>query len=97
VWPFRKSQGDETPLKERLESLERRLRAIETEWLEYEAKVTRVMWRTVKARGKGEPPVDAIEQAQEVAPAAVSGVEAINAAIRAHRRTRVTRLNGDGS
>ena len=53
-WPWKKTEASPSQLEERLEKVERGLRALGSDWLEFEEKVQRKVWRDAK-RSNGAP------------------------------------------
>lgn len=47
---FKRSKSDTAPLEERLEKVERGLRALSDDWEEFHDKVQRAVWRNAKRR-----------------------------------------------
>jgi len=93
---FRRAKSASGPTPEwleRLETVERRLRSIETDWLEFEEKVQRKVWRAAKMRGPDaapEEPADAPREAHNDDPR-LRGLDPVSARIVALRRARVVR------
>jgi hypothetical protein len=54
-WLFRSKSGS-PPVEERLETVERRLRALSDDWEEFHEKVQRAVWRNAKRRDPVESP-----------------------------------------
>jgi hypothetical protein len=91
MWPFKKRQEAPSTLMERLETLERQARSLETDWLEFEDRVKRKVWRDAKRAqrdGEAAPPDDQV--ATPAAPQPM-GQDEISAAIRRRRGVRVVR------
>jgi hypothetical protein len=106
-WLFR-SKSVRPDLEERVEKAERALQSLKTDWLEFEEKVQRAVWRAAKRK----EPVGQIEEetvppeqparyrlGAPRAPATAVGHDPLSEAIRARRGLRVMRdpskLNGE--
>lgn len=47
-WPWKKTEPSPSAFEERLEKVERGLRSLGSDWLEFEEKVQRKVWRDAK-------------------------------------------------
>ena len=91
---FKRSQEPKAPFVERLETVERRLRALDTDWLEFEEKVQRKLWRAAKMKGAEESLPEAREGSQEPdqeLPPELRGRDPVSLKILQLRRARFVR------
>lgn len=91
-WLFRRPVAA-APLVERLETVERGLRSLQTDWLEFEEKVQRKLWRAAKTKALDGPPPEAPEEAPDdpAADPRLRLVDPISARILRQRKQRFVR------
>jgi hypothetical protein len=90
---FRRPPPAPHPLLERLETVERGLRSLNTDWLEFEEKVQRKLWRAAKTRAIDSPPDEPAEEAprREEDDPRLRGLDPVSARIVRLRRARLVR------
>jgi hypothetical protein len=98
MWPFGKRSEAPSDLRERVETLERQARALQTEWLDFEEKVQRKLWRDAKARDRAAPgPDDLVVHPEQPADPMTANLDPTSARIVLMRRRRVRPALGEGA
>lgn len=99
MWPFRKRSEAPSDLRDEVETLKRRVKTLEGDWLEFEDRVKRKVWRDAKAAQRGaaaaaEADTGEAAAAEVPAPPDRPQVDPVSARILALRKPR--RLVGPG-